>query len=89
MIQWHTMDDTPTIGTRIIVLARDGSGAYMFLVAEGFGEEREFLDSDGDAYDPADFIGNHGDYAGWAYLPDDYRLWSETAAAHDAEQPSA
>lgn len=81
MSMYHTMDEMPKMGTRIIVLPRDGSGAYMYFVADGFGEGTEFLNHDGDAYDPADIIGNHGDYAAWAYLPEDFRLWYETAAA--------
>ena len=68
---WHSVAERPDVGKRIIAPYNDGSGAAMFLVADGC-----LVDPDGGEY-PADYLEDHEAFGQWAYLPDGVTLWFE------------
>lgn len=70
---WHTLNEKPDSGRRIVALYNDGSGAVLYLV-----HDHGLLDQNGDDYSALD--PNNVDR--WAYLPDDVTLHFEQHVEH-------
>lgn len=69
-MDWHSFDQKPESGKRIIALYSDGSGANLYFV-----HDAGLIDVDGEDCD------SFSDDAGlWAYLPDGFELWCENRA---------
>ncbi|CAM5771887.1 hypothetical protein LMIY3S_03659 [Labrys miyagiensis] len=68
---WHTMDEKPAIGRRVLVLWVDGIGAEMFFVRPD-----GWISEEGDLYEAGEISPANIQY--WAYLPDDVLFWCET-----------
>ena len=66
---WHTPDESPETGHRIVAIYSDGSGMLFFA-----GRVGGLIDEDGDERLPMD---DQEGIAIWAYLPDHMRLWCE------------
>ncbi len=75
---WHTMDEWPEPGRRIIAVFNDGSGADLYFTLDD-----GLIDSDGDEVEMSE------DYAYWAYLPDGIKLWCEVRSVDPFEFPES
>jgi hypothetical protein len=67
-VNWKSIDDTPPIGSKFVVLYNDGSGARMFW-RHDFG----YIDSEGGEYEELPSEG----YSLWTELPDGFEFWCE------------
>lgn len=71
MGEWHTFNEKPESGRRIVAIFDDGSGAHLFYV-----HDDGFVDEDGEDSP----VGLESSYSHWAYLPRGVQLWCELRA---------
>lgn len=82
MFEWISIwASKPDVGRAIVVVYDDGSGASLFRVLADNGGiillRSEEHNGEDDELIEWDMLADYG-YAMWAYLPADFKLWSDT-----------